>query len=240
MDKFVEITNAKNNDPNDKRVICERDGALVEYYPFFLSRNEAAKIYDELINHPGWSTTQTMTRGGLKTTSRLVTGMMTSDLMEQSSIEAETNDAESEGNYNYKLRYPFTPLLEKIRIRIQELTGEKYNFAYLNQYRDGNDSIGWHSDKENSLEKQSTIASLSLGCTRDFMLRHIAETQLAQELVDPVTRRAALDKAKMCIPLHPGSLLLMRKNTQKVYHHHVPKRIGFKGIRINVTFRRLK
>jgi alkylated DNA repair dioxygenase AlkB len=40
-----------------------------------------------------------------------------------------------------------------------------------NLYRDGNDTMGWHSDDEPELGAQPIIASLSLGATRKFVLK---------------------------------------------------------------------
>ena len=40
-----------------------------------------------------------------------------------------------------------------------------------NLYRDGHDSVAWHSDDEPSLGQNPTIASLSFGDTRNFEMR---------------------------------------------------------------------
>jgi alkylated DNA repair dioxygenase AlkB len=42
----------------------------------------------------------------------------------------------------------------------------------LNLYRNGVDSMGWHSDDERELGERPVIASVSLGATRRFRLRH--------------------------------------------------------------------
>jgi alkylated DNA repair dioxygenase AlkB len=56
--------------------------------------------------------------------------------------------------------------------RIHALSGFKFNFAVGNRYLTGKDSIGWHSDDFPQIGKRPAIASLSLGSTRKFKLRH--------------------------------------------------------------------
>jgi alkylated DNA repair dioxygenase AlkB len=56
-------------------------------------------------------------------------------------------------------------LLELKQI-VEKLTETKFNSCLLNLYHNGNEGIGWHSDDEESLEANSTIASLSLGAER--------------------------------------------------------------------------
>lgn len=119
---------------------------------------------------------------------------------------------------------PWTPLLNQIKQRIedhcrQDVNDEvKFNSVLLNFYRDGQDSNGWHSDDEPELGVNPVIASLSLGASRDFHLRHKATKQ---------THKMSLE---------PGSLLLMQGTTQSCWQHHIPKR-AWAEPRINLTFR---
>lgn len=215
MDRFITI------DPNlrtKKTIVADRDGALIEFYPNFMGSHEANELFKELKNLADWKIGETMTKGGLKQTSRLVMGLANPNVTEDK---------------------VFPPLLMKAHEKIKELIGETFNYAYLNYYRDGNDHIGWHADREEELDAGSTIASLSLGATRDFMLRHIGDTRYAQNLADDLLRNEALEKAKMTVPLKAGSLLLMKKQTQKVYHHQVPRRTNLRSPRINITFRHI-
>jgi hypothetical protein len=41
----------------------------------------------------------------------------------------------------------------------------------LNRYKGGNDYVGWHADDEKLYGPTPEIASLSLGCDRDFVLK---------------------------------------------------------------------
>lgn len=94
-----------------------------------------------------------------------------------------------------------------------------FNSLLLNFYRDGNDSIGMHSDDETQLGSQPTIASVSLGAPRTFVFRH-KETML-----------------KLQEPLIGGSLLIMKGRTQDDWLHGIPKEPSA-GARVNLTFRR--
>uniref|UniRef100_A0A8C2IH48 AlkB homolog 3, alpha-ketoglutarate-dependent dioxygenase n=1 Tax=Cyprinus carpio TaxID=7962 RepID=A0A8C2IH48_CYPCA len=63
------------------------------------------------------------------------------------------------------------PVLTTLCLAIEEKSGHTFNSLLCNLYRDGKDSIGWHSDSEPSLGPQPVIASLSLGDTKVFSLR---------------------------------------------------------------------
>ena len=52
-----------------------------------------------------------------------------------------------------------------------------FDSCLANLYRDGADSMGWHSDDEPELGPRPTIASVSLGARRRFLLRHRASGQ---------------------------------------------------------------
>ncbi|GAB4403042.1 MAG: alpha-ketoglutarate-dependent dioxygenase AlkB [Bacteroidia bacterium] len=116
---------------------------------------------------------------------------------------------------------PWTAELQAIRSRISEVTGAAFNSVLLNRYRDGNDSMGWHSDDEKELGPNPVIASLSLGASRAFHLRHRRDAQVEQVKID----------------LQHGSLLVMGGTTQHYWQHCLPKRKRVAAARINLTFR---
>jgi alkylated DNA repair dioxygenase AlkB len=115
---------------------------------------------------------------------------------------------------------PWTPTVAGLRDDLAARFGLGFNSALANLYRDGRDSMGWHSDDEPELGAQPLIASLSFGAERTFRLRSRA------------TRKTALS-----IELAHGSLLLMGGDTQRLYQHALPKRVHAIGARINLTFR---
>jgi len=114
---------------------------------------------------------------------------------------------------------PLTPSLSALMSRVEGITGRQFNSVLLNLYRDGRDSMGWHSDDETSLGPEPEIASLSLGATRRFHFKH--RTTAA---------RVALDLAH-------GSFLVMKGRCQTCWRHQLPKTRRKVGQRINLTFR---
>lgn len=62
-------------------------------------------------------------------------------------------------------------MLVSVGEAVARASGRSFNSLLCNLYRDGHDSIGWHSDDEASLGAEPVIASLSLGDTRVFSLR---------------------------------------------------------------------
>lgn len=109
-----------------------------------------------------------------------------------------------------------------IKNKIEPVANTVFNSVLLNLYRDGNDSISWHTDAEKELGLNPVIASVNFGATRKFQLRHI-ET-----------------KEKLEIELTHGSLLIMQGELQHFWQHQVPKTNKPVGERINLTFRVIK
>jgi alkylated DNA repair dioxygenase AlkB len=118
---------------------------------------------------------------------------------------------------------PWFPALTAIRDQVQTLCTHPLNYALINMYRDGMDYISWHSDNETDLVPGATICSVSLGASRTFFLKK-KKASAHQDVND---RKVEL--------VH-NSVLLMKKDTQRLYLHSVPKRKKLSGMRINVTF----
>ena len=117
----------------------------------------------------------------------------------------------------------WSPELLKIRKRVENETALNFNSVLLNLYRNGNDSVAWHSDQEGNSGPNPIIASVTFGETRIFKLRH----------------KFRKDIAPIEIPLHHGSFLLMAGTTNSFWQHHVPKTSKNVLPRINLTFRRV-
>mgnify|MGYP006295378733 FL=1 len=114
-----------------------------------------------------------------------------------------------------------TPLLTSLKKQCEQATGVSFNSVLVNLYRDGNDGVGWHADNEAVNGREPTIASISLGATRRFDLRH----------------RESKETIK--VDLHAGSLLVMSGLSQHCWVHQVAKTKQVVGPRINLTFRRV-
>lgn len=104
-----------------------------------------------------------------------------------------------------------------------EALGQSLNGVLLNYYRDGQDSMGWHSDDEPELGADPLLASLSLGATRRFDLRRKGQSRIEQSL-----------------PLDHGTLLVMRGPTQHYWQHRVAKTRSDCAPRLNLTFRLIR
>ncbi|WP_339079581.1 alpha-ketoglutarate-dependent dioxygenase AlkB [Pseudomonas sp. TMP9] len=134
---------------------------------------------------------------------------------------------DAEASYRYSglthQPLPWTPLLAHIRAQVAAAVGQSLNGALLNYYRDGQDSMGWHSDDEAELGANPLIASLNLGGTRRFDLRRKGQNRIEHSL-----------------PLQHGSLLVMRGPTQHHWQHQVAKTRRPCAPRLNLTFRLIK
>jgi alkylated DNA repair dioxygenase AlkB len=115
----------------------------------------------------------------------------------------------------------WTPLLLEIKDAVEQLSGIQFDRVLLNYYRDGKDSVAWHSDTLPADGKHHHIASVTFGDTRIFKVRHKFRKDIPQ----------------LNIPLTHGSFLLMDDTMQDLYEHHVPKTARTVGPRINLTFR---
>lgn len=88
--------------------------------------------------------------------------------------------------------------------------------------------MGEHKDDEIELDKTVPIASVSLGQTRKFVLKH-SDTKNKIRQVDLVK-----------LDLHNGSLLIMNSPTNEYWYHSIPKEKKATNIRLNFTFRKIK
>ncbi|WP_367104914.1 alpha-ketoglutarate-dependent dioxygenase AlkB [uncultured Psychrobacter sp.] len=95
-----------------------------------------------------------------------------------------------------------------------------FNSCLLNYYPSGSEGMGYHADDEKELGEQPTIASLSLGATRKFVLKH-KKTQ---------------DKIEL--HLESGQLIVMHGVTQSFWKHTITKTTKVNEGRISLTFRR--
>ncbi len=116
----------------------------------------------------------------------------------------------------------FTLELLELCKELKQYTPAHFTHCLANLYRDGKDSMGLHSDDEKNLGKDPVIASVSLGASRKFKLKH----------------RNNKDQ-KIEIDLEHGSLLLMMGSTQHYWKHELPKTKPDTGPRINLTFRKI-
>ncbi len=118
-----------------------------------------------------------------------------------------------------KVALPWTQDLLDLKKVVEDTSGFTYNSCLLNLYHSGDEAMGWHSDDEKSLGKNSCIASLSLGAERKFSFKHKNSGQTVS------------------LDLEHGSLLLMKNETQTYWLHKLNKSTKIKKPRVNLTFR---
>lgn len=119
---------------------------------------------------------------------------------------------------------PWLETVQKLRDLFNQLYGTKINAALLNCYRNGNDYIGMHSDRE-CLAPRYIVIAVSLGQRRDFNFKRKSDGKLIKTW------------------MNNGDMMLMYGRCQQLFLHGVPARKGQKdadmGIRISITFREL-
>lgn len=189
---------------NPKRDDLPPDYSLITH---FLSPETAEQYFHTLSNELEWRQDQIKMFGKQVAIPRLQTFM---------------------GNPGIRYRYSgltltasgWHPVVKKIKELAEAASNTEFNAVLINLYRDGQDSMGWHKDNEPELGPEPTIASVSLGATRRFLLR-------------------AADKTQHELLLNSGSLLLMGPELQKHWQHSIPKTRKQVSPRINLTFRKI-
>ncbi len=188
---------------------CDLGEGEVRYAPGWLGRAEADGLFERVMEEVRWETHRIRMFG------RVV------DSPRRSCWIGDPGLAYTYSRTRFEPR-PWPPVLQALRPRVDAAAGVAMNSVLANLYRDGADHMGWHADDEPELGPRPVIASLSLGATRRFVLRHRRERG----------RKAAIDLAH-------GSLLVMAGDLQSHWQHALNRTARPVGPRINLTFRRL-
>lgn len=125
-----------------------------------------------------------------------------------------------------KINYmPWTTTVQKIKDAIEQKTGETWNLAHIIYYRDGDDSMGMHSDSMLDLMPNSRIAVVSFGCTRQMELMK-------------KSRSTEDGPRKMKFDLTHNSVFFLDQNTNTQYVHGIKKQAENRTEdRISIVFR---
>jgi alkylated DNA repair dioxygenase AlkB len=179
----------------------------VEYYPGFLSKQETS----DLLYHCkslAWQQNEIRMLGKPLPVPRLecMYGKEGASYLYSGSVTLEA--------------LPWTDELLKLRDRITAFCDYQFDIVIGNRYRNGQDSIGWHSDDEPSMGYRPAIASISLGACRKFSVKSKVKGSKSTHFW-----------------LEHGSLLLMLPGCQEGYVHQLPKDNNCFSERINLTFR---
>lgn len=178
----------------------------VTWHPSWLAPGAAAEALARIIAEADWRQERIRTPGGW---------------VDQPRLTAWQGDEGAVYIYSgiQNIPQPWTRQVAELRDAISALCSVRFNSVLLNRYRTGTDSMGWHADHEPELGPEPVIASLSLGATRRFDLRHNATGVVRS------------------FQLTSGSLLVMQGKTQAQWRHRVPKEPAVSGERVNLTFR---
>lgn len=180
---------------------------LLEYRPGLFSANESDLLMKKFISEVPWQ--------------QRIVKMYDKEVITPR-LTAWFGDKATDYSFAGKLidPNPWTPELLMIKARVEPLAGVKFNSVLLNYYRDGNDSVAWHSDKETVLGKYPVIASVSFGQVRSFDIRNKHD-----------------HSKKYSVRLENGSFLLMKGGLQENWEHRIAKTAKAIKPRVNLTFR---
>lgn len=180
---------------------------LLEYTEHFLPENEASELEELLIRTAPWK-------------------QRTQKMYDKTVLTPRLTAWYGDEGTTYKLggnafnAHAWLPELLSLKQQIEKETGYQFNSVLLNLYRDANDSVAWHRDKESELGNRPVIASVSLGQVRNFDFRQINHHQ-----------------NKYSLALQHGSLLIMKGDLQLNWEHRIAKSVKPMKPRINLTFR---
>jgi len=128
--------------------------------------------------------------------------------------------------YNYSnMSYPEVPMPDHLQ-EVCEAINQRLRFmpnnCLINNYIEGNSSMGFHADSIAELVPSTGVAIVSLGETRTLTFRRTQERDI-----------------RWGCPLPHGSLLYMPPEVQLEWQHGVLKQVGA-GQRLSLTFRALQ
>lgn len=121
-------------------------------------------------------------------------------------------------NYKAKAK-PWTPTLMELKRRVEDELDYKFNFALVNYYRSGSDSISPHRDAEPDLVPRSPICGLSFGGARKMTFSRVGHSSKH-------------------VVLENGSMIVMKYPTNSIWKHGISK-CKIAEPRISITFRNL-
>jgi hypothetical protein len=97
------------------------------------------------------------------------------------------------------------PVIESMRHWLQLRYGTAFDSTTVALYRDGRDSVAWHSDYVAPGMSMTLVATISLGAPRTFVLRHKG------------------GGSSQALSLGRGDLMVMGGTCQRLYQHALPE-----------------
>ena len=205
----IEIKQQSGVDKIGSSISVDSDFQDFRYFPKYLDNSSADKLLETLLERTQWEREILKIYGKSISAPRLTSWF---------------SDPMVSYRYSGKKRFgkPFTPELFQLRQILNARLNVHFNFVLANFYRDGKDYVGWHADDEPDLGSRPLIASVSLGESRRFRVRHNSR------------------KVTESIDLVHGSLLIMRGKSQSHFKHCLAKTKRLVNSRINLTFRTIQ
>jgi alkylated DNA repair dioxygenase AlkB len=181
--------------------------SLIDYRPDFFEKSESHQFLEKFTTGLPWEQTTRIMYG-----KKVVTPRLTLWFGDPSANYSLTSTPA------YPL--PWTTELMIIKSKVSALAGVSFNTVLLNLYRDGKDSVAWHSDNDGIPGRNKIVASVSFGQQRIFEFRNRQD-----------------HRVKYSMLLENGSYLLMKGDFQDEWEHRIPKSSKVLQPRVNLTFR---
>lgn len=116
-------------------------------------------------------------------------------------------DRWSSNKYDFWLKYIQTKISDYIKSNFH--IKHNFNSCLINKYNNGSQYIGYHTDKNELLDDNPTIACLSIGCSRTISIKKINKYNFEFNDID--------------ILLEENSLFIMSGTCQKYFVHSILK-----------------
>ena len=134
--------------------------------------------------------------------------------------------SDESAGYNYSRQImksqPLGPEMAELLKIVNEMLGANFNGILANEYPNGENYIGAHSDSESGLDSKVGVVSISYGAERKFRIRSKVDNKI---VCDEPT-------------IHCGILVMGGINFQNLYTHEIPVQKKIKESRISFTFRK--
>jgi alkylated DNA repair dioxygenase AlkB len=176
------------------RVFVDDETGGIAYYPAVFNAEEAAQLFETFERDLPWTQETMWMYDRTVTVPRLIARFLPGD------------------------EKPAP--LARVQERVESYLGVRFTACSVQLYRGGSDSVAWHSDHTEDLIDLPVIAVLSLGATREMLVRSKGRPR----------------KTFSC-DLEPGSLFVMSGRAQEFWEHHIPKAKRAVAPRISVAMR---
>lgn len=180
----------------------------VSYFSDFITVDESMSLFEAIRSSCTFSNVIEMADGTLRTVGATKCMFADPDIVDSDALPSV-----------FGARYPWLDVVRELKERVEAVSGRDYNVLVCIYYENGGTGVAFHSDLA-AFGDVSSIASVSLGQERTFVLRRIDDLDDAYE-----------------IELANGSLLLMGEHCQDRYEHALLVDPTRTRPRINLTFR---